>query len=122
MKKSQTIKALLIEPMQKPRVIEIEASLESYQQQVGGLIEILYLEDDAVLVVNEEGKLLGLAPNRRFYDDILVGNILILGIRGENLVGLSDENIRKYTEQFAEPEEIDPDEVEMFIDAWFFGA
>lgn len=122
MKKSQTIKALLIEPMQKPRVIEIEVSLESYQQQVGGLIEILYLEDDAVLVVNEEGKLLGLAPNRRFYDDILVGNILILGIRGENLVGLSDENIRKYTEQFAEPEEIDPDEVEMFIDAWFFGA
>ena len=122
MKKSQTIKALLIEPMQKPRVIEIEASLESYQQQVGGLIEILYLEDDAVLVVNEEGKMIGLAPNRRFGSDILVGNILIVGSRGEHLIGLSDENIRKYTEQFAEPEEIDPDEVEMFIDAWFFGA
>lgn len=120
MKKSKTIKALLIEPKQKPRVIEIEASLESYQQQVGGLIEILYLEDDVVLVVNEEGKLLGLAPNRRFYDDILVGNILILGSRGEHLVGLSDAHIEKYAAQFAEPEEIDPEEAKMFIEAWFY--
>ena len=119
MKKNKTIKALLIEPKQSPRVIEIEATLESYQQQVGGLIEVLHLDDDAVLVVNEEGKLLGLTPNRRFYDDILVGNILILGSRGEHLVGLSEENIVKYTEQFAEPEEIDSDAVEMFIDAWF---
>ena len=120
MKKSKMIKALLIEPKQSPRVIEIEASLASYQKQVGGLIEILHLDDDAVLVVNEEGKLLGLAPNRHYFGDVLVGNILILGSRGENLVGLSDAHIEKYAAQFAEPEEIDPDEVKMFIEAWFY--
>jgi len=98
MKKSKTIKALLIEPMQKPRVIEIEASLESYQQEVGGLIEILHLSDDAVLVVNEEGKMIGLPPNRRYGSDILVGNILIVGSKGEYLIGLSEDNIRKYKE------------------------
>jgi len=119
-KKNKTIKVLLIEPMKEPHVIEIEQKLESYQEQVGGYIEALTLSNDAVLLVNDEGKMNGLTPNRRFNGDILVGNILIVGKKGEDFCGLSDKNIQLYTEQFKEPEDISPDEVSFFMESFFF--
>jgi len=119
-KTTRTIKALLIEPMKEPRVIEIEQKLESYQEQVGGYIEALTISDDVVILVNEEGKLRGMTPNRRFNGDVLVGNILIVGRKGEDFYGLSDKNIQLYTEQFKEPEDILPDEVDFFMESFFF--
>jgi len=119
-KTTRTIKALLIEPMKEPRVIEIEQKLESYQEQVGGYIEALTISDDVVILVNEEGKLRGMTPNRRLNGDVLVGNILIVGRKGEDFCGLSDKNVQLYTEQFKEPEDILPDEVYLFMESFFF--
>lgn len=60
-------------------------SLEELQKFVGGYIEIVYL-DDSLMVVNEEGKLMGLELNRaatnlyRHYigvDDHIVGDALV---------------------------------------------
>ena len=119
-KTTRTIKARLIEPMKEPRVIEIEQKLESYQEQVGGYIEALTISDDVVILVNEEGKLRGMTPNRRFNGDVLVGNILIVGRKGEDLCGLSDKNIQLYSVQFKEPEDISMDEATMFMESFFF--
>ena len=52
---------LLVAPMEPPRRVEIENSLESMQAVVGGLIQAVYPFDEPVaLVCNDEGKLLGL--------------------------------------------------------------
>ena len=56
---------LLVAPMEPPRRVEIENSLESMQAVVGGLIQAVYPFDEPVaLVCNDEGKLLGLPLNR----------------------------------------------------------
>ena len=65
------MKILLVEPMEKPRVIDIDGSLESMQKIVGGLIQAIYPFDDSeiALVCNEEGKISGLPLNRALRDD-----------------------------------------------------
>jgi hypothetical protein len=41
-------------------------TLDELQKLVGGLVEVVYLEDDdKTMVVNEEGKLLGLPVNEK---------------------------------------------------------
>lgn len=58
------------------------------QKHVGGLVEVLRLNDDRMMLINEEGKLKGLTLNGRasdlawFYhamrpDDHIVGNALV---------------------------------------------
>lgn len=61
--------------------------LEEMQKMVGGIIEIVYFDDNTVMVINEEGKLLGLPLNmdatavfRAHYpdsDDYIVGDALV---------------------------------------------
>lgn len=62
-------------------VTEIENTLEAKQMFVGGTIQCVHLTDEIDLICNDEGKLIGLPPNRAwFYDgkviDVLVGNCL----------------------------------------------
>lgn len=60
-------------------------SLEELKEFVGGYIEIVHLNKSQVMVVNEEGKLIGLEPNPfatllvqiAGHRDIIVGNVLV---------------------------------------------
>lgn len=55
------MRVLIVEPGQYPREADIDGSLDTLQHIVGGLIETLYpWEDRAVLICNDEGKLMGL--------------------------------------------------------------
>ena len=91
----------------------LENSLEAMQEAVGGLIDIIDLEQDTCILLNDEGKLMGLEGNRRFYDDIIVGNFYICGSDEEgNLTSLTDEQMEKYKEIFYEPQEFTEDEIE----------
>ena len=64
------MKILVVEPMKTPTVQEIDGSLRSMQELVGGTIQAVYPFDDPVaLVCNDEGKLLGLPWNRALTDD-----------------------------------------------------
>ena len=72
-------------PGKTAQVIDIDGSLESMQQFVGGNIEALYFFDDPVAIIcNEEGKIDRLPLNRALYTedgkmvDIACGNIMIL--------------------------------------------
>ena len=62
------ISVLLVEPDRYPRMIEIDDTLEAMQAVVGGDIEeYMPFEDEVAIVCHEEGKLIGLPPNRAIY-------------------------------------------------------
>ena len=70
-----------------------------------------YPFDDSVgLVLNDEGKLIGLDLNRSLRDehgeiyDIVAGTFLVVGLGPESFASLPPDMIQKYTEQFKRPE------------------
>ena len=107
----EKLRILMVEPGKVPYVSEIPNTLAGQQQAVEGLIEYVYNGDGTIIVVNEEGKLNGMQANRRIEEDVLVGPFFIAGDDGEELRSLSEEEIKKYTERFAEPEDIPQEEV-----------
>lgn len=64
---------------------DIEGTLEEFQTMCGGWIETFPIPQDMVLLINEEGKLMGLEPNiiiqNGYHEDVLVGNIVVVSIR-----------------------------------------
>ena len=97
---------LLVKPNELPKKIIIKNNLKEKQKLVDGLIEYVYLPNcnDVVLICNEEGKLLGLPPNRDIGYDIVCGDFLIVGDDpelGEDR-SLTEEQITKYSKMFDE--------------------
>ena len=110
-KKTELAKVVLVEPDKPARVVEMDLSLESMQKAVGGLIQAIYpWEDKAALVCNDEGKLLGMPPNRALEDeegnvyDIVCGTFFICGLTEDNFGGLTDEQAKLYFEKFRNPQ------------------
>ena len=102
---------LVVEPMKEPYVKEIAPGLHALQAEVGGDIAASYPFDDPVgLVLNDEGKLIGLDLNRSLRDehgeiyDIVAGTFLVVGLGPESFASLPPDMIQKYTEQFKRPE------------------
>ena len=104
-----TITALLVEPGRQPRTVEIANELKSLQDAVGGYIEVVYpFKDPVCLIMNEEGKIIGLPQNRPIFIDgkfvdMLVGSFLVVGDGGEDFCSLTPELAEKYTEHFRLP-------------------
>ena len=98
----EKIKCLVVEPVKKPSIQVIDNTLAAKQELVGGLIEVVHLSDTADLICNDEGKLIGLPANRIVGYDVIAGTFLVVGCEwdNENFVSLSDENIKKFTEEF----------------------
>ena len=101
--KENMITVLKIEVGEPPKIKEIPNELSGLQHEVSGLIECVYLDDGSIAVCNEEGKLNGMEPNRRLGADIICGPFFICGdsLDGD-FASLSDEQIQKYSEKFAE--------------------
>lgn len=104
------MKVLVVEVGQQPMVKEIEGSLRSMQEIVGGYIQAIYpWMEEVALVCNEEGKLNGLALNRPLYDDrgqlvdIIAGTFFICSapIDSESFQSLTDEQIERYSKLFS---------------------
>lgn len=111
-KQDNLINILYVEPHEIPYVAEIENTLEGQQRAVGGRIEYVYNDDNTIIVINEEGKINGSDGNRRIEGDVLCGSFFIAGDDGENLCSLTEEQIEKYQDRFAEPENIPREEIE----------
>lgn len=105
---------IVLEPHKAPYVMQIPDELEALQQAVGGYIEVTYpFDDNAILIGNEEAKLIGLEGNRRIGHSIYAGNLLIAADDGEGgTTDLTDEQISKYTQMFQQPEDISHEEVQ----------
>lgn len=120
--KAKTVKALMVEPNKHPCVIDLKTDLDSLQKAVSigaeyqGLIEFVWLKDNVSLLLNEEGKLIGLEPNRRFYDDILCGVFYVVAENDDGeLISLTSEQQEHYTKLFYTPDVIDTASIENTI-------
>ena len=98
--------------MKEPYVKEIDPGLHALQAEVGGDIAASYPFDDPVgLVLNDEGKLIGLDLNRSLRDehgeiyDIVAGTFLVVGLGEESFASLPPELAQKYMEHFKQPEQ-----------------
>ena len=107
------MRILVVEPERRPEVREIDGSLESMQEIVGGWIQALYPFDEPVaLVCNDEGKLLNLPANRGLRDkngqiyDIVVGTFFLCGAPADSdhFASLTPEQIERYQKRFHMPE------------------
>lgn len=87
------MKAIIKKPGEKPRVIEIENELSTLQEAVEGSIQAVPLVADACIICNGEGKLIGLPYNIRILNEVFVGNILFVGVAGEEFCSLTNEQI-----------------------------
>lgn len=81
-------------PGRPPVVAQVKNTLEALQQAVGGPIETVTLARDAVIICNEEGRLMGLPHNCRFLGIDFVGTILVVGVDGDEFSGLSDADAK----------------------------
>ena len=83
----EKIKVLLIEPMEEPKLVEVEDTLEELQRLVGGSIAATYpWKDPVAIVFNDNGVAEWLQPNRVLeeYNDILLGSFFICGLGEED--------------------------------------
>ena len=127
--KEKNITALMVEPGKHPEVIALENSLDALQKAVSigadyqGLIEIIEIENGVCLLMNEEGKLIGLEGNRKVGTDIITGVFYVVGEDGRgNLTSLSDDVILKYKEHFWKSEEFSEDDVNAAVVMRFLGV
>ena len=100
------MRILVVEPGKQPEEREIDGSLESMQQIVGGLIQAIYPFDDTVaLICNDEGKLLGLPWNRVAGYDIIAGTFFLCDAPpdSESFESLTEEQLRLYLQLFNLP-------------------
>lgn len=108
----ERITVLKVSPMHKPEVISVPHTLESLQHIVNGPIQAIYPFDDPVAIIcNEEGKRLGMEPNRAIRDpdtgeivEVICGDFLISGLTRDDFGSLSVPLIHKYTRLFQLPE------------------
>ena len=108
----ENLRILMVEPRKAPYEASVPHELTAMQQTVGGLIEVVRNGDGTLLVCNEEGKLLGMEGNRRIPGDVLAGPFFVVGDADETFRSLTEEELERYRERFAEIEDISPQEVQ----------
>lgn len=108
------MRVVMVETGRKAYEMELENGLGSMQRTVGGLIQAVYEPGgrNAVLICNDEGKLLDLPLNRALRDedgeiyDAIAGTFFICGTPpdGESFTSLTDEQVDYWLKRFAKPE------------------
>lgn len=117
--KEKRILSLCVKPGEKPIAMYLENDLDSLQKAVSigcdyqGLIETVDIAEGVTILCNEEGKLIGLEPNRRLGFDVICGVFYIVGFNDESeFCYLTYDDIEKYRKMFEAPdtfENFDPD-------------
>ena len=69
--KENEIRVLKVKPHEHPKECILKNTLEALQEAIDGYMDIIGLEDDICILLNDEGKLIGLEGNRSLGDDIL---------------------------------------------------
>jgi hypothetical protein len=113
-KPDNLMRVVYVKPHKPAYEAEIENSIQGEQRAVQGLIELVYNDDDTIIVCNDEGKLIGMDGNRRLDNGttIIAGPFFVVGDDGEDFRSLTDDEVEKYVNRFSEPEDITREEVE----------
>lgn len=92
--KEKQILVIIKNPGEQPRVEPLfDNTLEAFQAAVGGYIETATFASDAALIMNEEGRLLGLPYNCKFCNLDIVGPIVCAGVKGDEFASLKASSI-----------------------------
>lgn len=107
------ITVVVVEPGKEPYTKTIGRGLKPLQNEVAGHIEVIYpFNDPAAIILNNDGKYQGLARNRGLYDgkgelcDVIAGTFLVIGVKGEDFVSLSEALAAQYMEKYKIPEQV----------------
>ena len=109
-----TYRVVFVEPGKPAYEKEIGTDLSDLQEAVGGLIERVRVHADrTVIVCNEEGKLMGLEGNRRLDNGaVIAGSFFIIGDDRGNFRSLTDAEVIRHLQKYAEPQQISQREVQ----------
>lgn len=107
------MKVIIVKPLETPTVADIASSLSAMQEVVGGYIQAVYpFEEPVALICNDEGKLMGLPPNRALRTesgeiyDIIAGTFFLCGAPpdSDHFADLTPEQIETFLRYFQLPE------------------
>ena len=118
----ETYRVVFVEPGKPAVEKEIGTKLEDLQTEVGGLIECIYSHNDGTIIVaNDEAKLIGMEGNRRLGNgSIIAGPFFVIGDAGEEFRSLTDAEVSRYLQQYAEPQQIPEREVQADMGFTFY--
>lgn len=91
------IKIVYKKPNEKPHEMEVENTLEKFQELVGGYIEAIPANDDGsiIMVVDEEGRLKDLEVNIWIGNEPIVGNVVFVRNTGDGeFSSLTDDMVK----------------------------
>ena len=100
------MKVLIVEPGHEPKPAEIDGTVESMREIVGGKFQAMYPTEDIALVFNNDPDVPLPPKNRGVRNDIIRGAFFLCGAPedGNYFVSLKDEQLRHYMDVFALPE------------------
>ena len=78
--KEKEIRVLMVEPYKYPKEMILRNELESLQEAVDGRVDIIGLDDNVCILLNDEGKLIGLEVNRSLGDNIIAGTFYVCNL------------------------------------------
>lgn len=87
----ELISVIIKEPNKKPKRKTIKNTLADFQKVVGGQIEAVYIAENIVMVVNEEGIPLALPYNCTMCGHVIYGTLVLAGVEGEDFCSLPYE-------------------------------
>ena len=122
MTEPSTYRVVYVEPGKPAVEKEIGTDIHDLQEAVGGLIECIYSHrDETIIVANDEAKLIGLEGNRRLDNgSIIAGPFFVIGDAGEEFRSLTDAEVSRYLQVYAEPQQISQREVQADMGFTFY--
>ncbi len=97
------MRVIVVEPMKEPYLKEIDGSLESMHEIVGGYIEAVYpFEEPVAVVCDEEGVLKGYPANRIITPRMIIhGTFFLCGLGEEDFESTSEDYVEKFMNRFS---------------------
>ncbi len=112
-KPSNLLRVVYVEPGKPAYEAELSDDVRSMQRAVKGPFQVCYIDPNALVVYNDDGKLNGMPGNRKLDNGtVFVGPFFVVSEKGEDFVSLSDEQAAKFLEMFAQPQEISQAEID----------
>ena len=118
------VTSLMVKPGEYPCPVPLSMSRDFLQCAVSigatfmGKASMFALAEDAMVIFNPEGVLVGLDGNRRIGDQIITGTFYIVGYEDSEFRSLTNEQIARYTKRFWVPEKYEFDDL---VDSWMCG-
>lgn len=121
MSKPASYRVVYVEPGKPAVEKKIGTDPQDLQAEVGGFIECIYNRDGTIIVANDEGKLLGMEGNRRLGNgSVIAGPFFVIGDAGENFRSLTDAEVSRYLQQYAQPQQISQRDVQADMGFTFY--